>query len=260
MLVDPRAGSGNFVAPLRRAGVPALAHTLEYADVAFVGFGPDGPTARIGIEIKSVTDAIDSFQSGRFASNQLPGLVNEYDYAWLAIHGRTRDDYLGYLEYMDDKGAWRAPMMPRPMTLAAFESWLLTIQNKAGIKVYRADDADALVRWLVTLWSWWGKPWDKHTSTRAMFQPHPKEGSLLTSVWSGRQDPKTLLRRLAAQLPGIGWERSAAIEKHFGGDVQAFLSALYDADHDDWTDIPGVGKGIASQICEATTQKGDTDD
>src|SRR3954466_6367631 len=86
VLVDDRIGSGNMVGLLRHWSVPVDCVRLDFGDAAFIGNGPDGPT-RIGIEIKAVKDAVSCMVDGRFASQQLPGLVSEYDKVWMLVEG-----------------------------------------------------------------------------------------------------------------------------------------------------------------------------
>ena len=251
MLIDSRAGSGHLVSPLRGQGIPAHRARLDVADAAFVGMGARGPIL-VGVEIKSVTDLIDSIHTGRFVSNQLPGLVGLYDEAWLAVHGRTRSDTQGYLEFWHPvRGRWLAADHGRAWKTHDVEAWLLTIEVKAGIRIKRVDDEDGLVQWLATLFRWWGKPFDRHHAARALYQDRPADGSLIEAVWSGRQDPATLLRRLAKELPGTGWQRSLAIDKRFGGSIEQFCQALADPVLDDWTAVEGIGKTIASRICDS---------
>jgi ERCC4-type nuclease len=53
----------------------------------------------------------------------------------------------------------------------------------------------------------------------------------------------TLLRRIAAQLKGIGWKRSQAVERHFSSVPDMIL-----APEEEWRRIPGVGKTIAKDV------------
>ena len=248
IIVDSRVGSGHLVEPLRATGLKVRSGRLSVGDIAFLGRGPNGPLY-IGVEIKSVNDVLDCITSGRFASNQLPGLVNYYDQAWLLMHGRYRASVTGTLDIFK-KDRWeRYPYKPdRARTL---EAWLLTVQIKAGCRVTCVDDEQAAVHWLASLYHWWtDKEFEKHHSHRSLYQDRPRDASLLSSVWSGRQDPDTLLRRMSKELPKAGWQRSLAIEKHFNGSIRDFITALSEPGYR-WDKIEGFGPGIRLHILRA---------
>ena len=51
---------------------------------------------------------------------------------------------------------------------------------------------------------------------------------------------------MAHQFPNVGWERSIAVEKHFGS-----IRAMINADEKEWMQIEGIGKVTARKICDA---------
>src|SRR5258708_669111 len=64
---------------------------LKFGDFSFFGKGPDGPIA-IGIELKTVNDFVSSMLSGRLAGHQIPGLLENYQRAYVVIEGVCRMD------------------------------------------------------------------------------------------------------------------------------------------------------------------------
>lgn len=92
LTVDPREGSNNLVEPLSMMGVPVRRETLEYGDVAFVGRGPSESSLPVGIEYKSVSDLLTSWQDGRLLGHQLPGMLNCYTINYLLVEGATSVD------------------------------------------------------------------------------------------------------------------------------------------------------------------------
>jgi ERCC4-type nuclease len=58
---------------------------------------------------------------------------------------------------------------------------------------------------------------------------------------------------MAAQLTGIGWEKSGAISHKFGS-----VREMANAEEKDWVEIPGVGKKLSRRIVAAL--KGETNE
>jgi excinuclease UvrABC nuclease subunit len=64
--------------------------------------------------------------------------------------------------------------------------------------------------------------------------------------------PPSLAFRVAAELPGIGWERAGAVSRRF-----TTVRQMVDAEADEWLTVPGIGKTIAARAV-AALQKGQT--
>ena len=246
MLLDPRAGSNQFLKPLEKLGVPVEFCRLDAGDCAFAGSGPDAPLI-IGVEIKRVHEVVETVRSGRFVSQQLPHMLDRFDQPWLLVYGEMRTDDSGRLLLPSTSGRFY-PAIPDTRT-STVRQWLVSIEVTTSVRVEYASTFDEAVQWLAALWEWWQRPWDSHSAARKLYQPAPR--SDLLDVFSTRQDPATLLRRLAAQLPGVGWSRSAVLAKRFGS-VEAFTAALHRADPRDWICSEArIGEGIASKIAAA---------
>lgn len=94
------------------------------------------------------------------------------------------------------------------------------------------------------LYNWWQTPWEEHRSHLAFDDSNELRELVQTSV-------PTLLRRIAKELPGIGWVRSKLVEQRFG--------TVYDmisAGPQEWVKIEGVGKLTAKRVFEAMRTKG----
>jgi ERCC4-type nuclease len=52
----------------------------------------------------------------------------------------------------------------------------------------------------------------------------------------------SLVRRVATQLEGIGWEKSAAVAAKFSSVLDMIV-----ATEAEWQTIPGIGKGLAAR-------------
>ena len=59
ILLDRRIGSSDLYQPLRACNLPVELTTLESADVAWLGRGPEGVPTPIGVEIKRIGDLLN---------------------------------------------------------------------------------------------------------------------------------------------------------------------------------------------------------
>jgi ERCC4-type nuclease len=235
LLVDERIGSKDLLKPLQMAGVAAdLAH-LEYGDFAFVGRGLNDQDIFIGIELKETKDLIASLRSGRFAGHQLPGLVQTYDRAWLLTEGIWRATPDGVLELM--QGGWRTVSVGRhPIMASDLESWLLTQIVRGGVNYWHSPTRRDTIRFIATLYRWWtAKELSEHRGHEAIYLPSPDRATFI--------EPSTE-RKMLACIPKVGWDKSGALEQHFGGSVRRVLAAT----SDELTQVPGIGKTIANTI------------
>lgn len=248
LFIDPRVGSGDLVDPLRRLGLPAELCALDFADVAFLGNGPEERPVPVGIEIKTLSDLLQSMQSGRLAGHQLPGLLAQYEHVWLIVEGSYRPAPSdGVLETETWRGSWKPHTLGRQGKLFMWrdvESFLLTLELKTGLRTRHTYDRHETARQVGAIYSWWvGKEWADHRSHLALHTPRDHGGVILAKP--------SLLRRVAATLPGVGFERSADVARSFKS-----VRELANAVESDWREIPGIGKKLASQIVKEITSNG----
>jgi ERCC4-type nuclease len=233
VLIDRRVGSKELAVPLMQMEVPFEITTLSFGDVALMGNGPDGPTP-IGVERKTVRDLANSLLSGRLVGHQLPGLVANFTHAWLVVEGTWREGEDGLVELPNGRG-WHT--MTPTMLARNLQTWLLTIEMRGGLKIRQTYDVVETARFVASLHQWWtGKAWDEHKSHLALYQA--PDQSLFVKP--------SLVRRIAAELPGIGFDKSKAVERYF---PTAF--ELIAADEKEWQNIDGIGKTLAKKIVGA---------
>jgi ERCC4-type nuclease len=233
--LDSRVGSKELFPALLKRQQPVELTTLPFGDVAFVGRGPSGPEV-IGVERKTIRDLAQSLMSDRLIGHQLPGLVEAYRFRFLVVEGSYRTGDLGYLE-IPTAGSW-VPLQPR-LLATGLHGWLLTLQLRGGIFVQRTRSLDDTAEWLTSLYAWWtGKAWREHRGHLAIgVQP---DASLFIKP--------SLLRRVASELPGVGLEKSAAVEAAFDS-----VRAMACAEEARWRSIPGIGKILSARIVQALT-------
>lgn len=235
LLVDSREGSKNLVAPLKRAGLPVAETTLEFGDLAFLGRGEGGAEVAIGVEHKTVADCLDSLMSERLAGHQLPGLVRDYDRAYLIIEGERRSNAQGQLLRGSHTG-WR-PYHGAP-NYVEFLKRLLVLQMRGGLTLIPTVDRAESVLWLTALYRvWTDADMDEHKSHLALYTPDLDRQLLV----------KPSKQRIAlAAWPGIGFERSAAVEHAFGSSIRKAVFASAQT----WAAIETNGRKLGLKTAE----------
>ena len=238
LFVDDRVGSKDLLGPLNKFGVQAELMRLEFGDFAFIGRGLAGKPVHIGIELKETRDLISSLQSGRFAGHQLQGLLSTYDHSWLVTEGIWRAADSGILEVM--AGGWKTVKLgSRPVMARDLEKWLLTIQYRGAVSVHHCSTRRDTIRWLSVIYHWWtDKDLDEHKSHQMFHTPYMDRNLLLNP---------SLCQRVSKELPGIGYQKSQAVDAHFGSSVRRMVLAPAS----EWKKIDGIGPTIAAKVVEA---------
>jgi len=249
--LDDRAGSKDLAPHLRHRGLEIALTRLEYGDLSFDGSGPRGPVL-VGVEYKTIRDLLASMRSGRLPGHQLPGMVRRYDYYYLIVEGIVRASDDGLLE-VPRGGSWMAlrNSASGPGYLwREFDGYLNSLEMRGGIKIRRTASIRDTAAQVDSLARWWIKPWDDHKSvgTSIFYQPPDTIGIASFAAPS-------LVRQVAALLPGIGWGKSAAVENKF-----KTVLDMVAADQRDWETIPGIGPTIGKRAVDSLRlRKGETE-
>jgi ERCC4-type nuclease len=222
-------------------------------DASFEGNGPEG-RVHVGFERKAVLDLVGSMTSGRLAEKQLPDLYKEFGFAWVMVEGRMRPNpTTGELQIAKRMGAlntsseWRNhsevvygkqvhEARGRVVMFRDIDKFIGTLALKAGVLVWRTETMDETAQFICDMRSWFMDPWDSHKSHLAFYNPRMHTDPAMLA-------PPSLVRRIAAQLPLIGWEKSKFVARQF---EDAYT--MVNADEDEWTRIPGIGSKIASAV------------
>lgn len=235
--LDDRTGSKELmrVIPKGRAEI----RRLQYGDASFIGNGPDDAPVFIGVERKAILDMLQSMTSGRFSGHQLPGLLSCYGVVYLVLEGVFRaDPRSGLLTAPRGRSGWQ-PIAFGQRRFMAKELWNFcnTLQVVTGVHIVRTGTMRETGQWLVAAESWWSKDYHKHKGHRGFDNPQPPAALL--------RKPG-LVRRIAKELPGVGWTRSGAVENAFPSVVDMAM-----AEECEWAAIPGIGPVLASRIYQA---------
>lgn len=234
ILVDDRIGSKDLLEPLRDIHLPAYPTQLEYGDVAFEGHGPSGPVM-VGIERKRITDLISSKRSGRLAGHQLGGLLRDYQVVYLLVEGAFRPNPNSGVLEVPGRGGWDTLRLGSTgFAFSELEGFLVGLENKCNIKIRCTYNRAQSVAWIQTMWTWWGVEWDAHQSLDVVYTPPPPTVQFVKPSFE---------RRVAAQLEGVGWDKSAAIAAKFESVIE-----MAAAEEKQWLEVPGIGKTLAKRI------------
>lgn len=223
---------------LRHWSVPCQLDRLEFGDACFTGNGPQGPVA-VGVEVKKLSDALQCMNDGRFAGHQLPGLVRTYDRLWLILEGKFTVDFGSGLLLLDGARRKEAGHGGRRHMYADLDLWVTTMEVCAGLRCRRTTDRVETARVLADLHRWFAKPYADHKAHLALHQPGGAPDVALFARPS-------LARIVSAQLPGIGFKKSAEVVRKFGT-----VAAMVNAEQREWEEIPGIGEGIAKRVYDA---------
>lgn len=238
MIIDRRAGSVDLFTPLQMAGVrPLELGELGYGDVQIEGRGPEGCPVLVGVEYKKLGDLAQCIDNGRLVGHQLPGMIESYQDIWLLVEGIWKPGRSGEL-LVPHGPSWKSLRVGKgAFSYSAMEGFLLTLQIKMGVKVKQTGTSSQTTDWLLALNRWWTqKEWGEHHAHLAF------DNSQALSLISR----PTLVRRMAAELPGIGWDKSGKVATHFDSVV-----GMVNAPESEWREIEGIGKGIAQNVVKA---------
>lgn len=229
--LDQRIGSAELLTDLISIGAPATITHLEYGDMYFAGNGPDPetPTILYGVERKRIADLAASITSKRLSGHQLPGMVNTYDRCYLVVEERFRRGGDGQIQIpkKSDNGKTFWVDAPYGIPYQALEGYLATLEEVVGnggrFRVVRTVSKADTASWLLSRYLWANaKTWEEHRSHLAF------EQNQATVSWV----KANLTRRIAKELPRIGWERSLDCDRVF-----ANPRAMVNAPIEEWAEL-----------------------
>jgi len=232
--IDDRKGSIELAKHLQ---MPCEVTRLDYGDACFMGFGPEGQIYRIAIERKTISDFVDSMDSGRLAGKQLIGLLKEYHEIWLLLEGiwKPDDDYV----IMEMKGGWRRMEWGRRKYLYhEISNFAASLQSIAGLKMWQTKTVKESGHWIRHLYSWWQKPWDQHQALLAFHKiaPPPVKDRV-------RLQYPGIVERVAKELETVGWKRAGELAKRFQSVQQLAIASV-----EDLKQVDGIGPKMAESI------------
>lgn len=233
IIVDNRVGAVEISPKLRDSGITVSITKLSFGDFCFPGKGPKG-SVLIGIERKTVSDLINSMQTGRLSGHQLIGMLRTYNFTYLLIEGVIRaNPKSGVAEVPRGRKWFPAGRGSRVLLKSDLDNYLHTLSIMTGIFVWFVPSTHAGVRWIQSVYRWWQKDWDKHKSHR-QFHRHFGQFSLV-------KPPITV--RVASEFKGVGGAKAAAFGKTFRS-----VHALVNASPESLAETEGIGKKLAESV------------
>jgi ERCC4-type nuclease len=206
ILIDSRIGSRHLAELIPNS----ILTQLESADVCFEANG-----ITVGIELKKLMDAVGCMFNGRLVDHQIPLMKAQYDVVYLVIEGIYRpcpqSGILQYLKLFQNEskdnvqcGKWvDASHGKQRLLYSSFVSWVNTLAVQGGMLVKTTSSMEVTAALVIALYNWWQK--SDHRSFRQMDET--TESAVLSRP--------SMLRRMVALLPRVGWSRSAILAQRF---------------------------------------------
>lgn len=252
ILIDPRTGSKDLLEPIRkRVNCDVKLFTLNSGDVAFEGNGPNG-RVMVGVERKTIKDMMGSIRSDRLAGLQLRRMSVEYDIVYVLVEGIFRPSDDGTLQTWGRvKGQKRGAFVNLTLATKArahraqtyryseYDKHICTLENKKNVIILRSSSPVETAWQIANRYDWWSKQWEDHQSDEAI-----KHQAVVSFM------PVSPLRRFAMDLPGVGWKRSRAVERHFGSIERAVMASA-----EDWAEVEGIGLGTGKKLYKVIRDK-----
>jgi len=239
--IDERIGSRDLIKHMPK-NMGALSR-MEFGDAAFIGRGPDESPVLVGIERKRIHDLLDSLSTGRLSGHQLPGMINSYNIVYLVIEGIWRaDPRSGILQKYS--GGWKPLHLGNRKFMAReVYNFLNSLAVLKGVIHYCTGNPRETAILIMSLYHWWlDKSFSAHRSHE---RPHSPFVSLSVR-------PRSVVERMAQEIPGVGAERARLVAKKFSTPMEMII-----ATPGDWLTIPGIGKKLSVDIPRALQEGGD---
>ena len=83
------------------------------------------------------------------------------------------------------------------------------------------------------LHAWWNKEWGKHRGHLQIHKVPPPTAYLVP-------EKPSLIRRMACEIPNVGWEKAMKVEEYF-----VSVRRMFEASEEEWREIEGFGKVTA---------------
>lgn len=259
MTVDPRIGSGELFGALKKLGVPVRKKHMRFGDFRFrsgPGYDPDTDgSVLVGVERKKTSELLGAVQDSRFRRHQVQGLLTRYrSHAWLLVEGAYEPNREGVLQtgkmITTSKGKrmtlfWEAGFTKERHVYENFAKFQTTLQIKARMQYMRTISEIETVHWLAALYRWYQKPYKDHKSVYVVDETKPDAAVLSAD---------TFQRRVIAQFPGVGWDRSKKVVRYMR-EHQLSVSALTAKGVKAWREALGFKEGteIAAKVVDFLT-------
>ena len=234
---------------LRELGSMAIPAPIPHGDVVFFGkweadsVDKDAIDIRVLVERKKIPDMVNSILTGRYLSQAQAAHEAGFKWKTLIVEGDMQPGLDGFLEmphWQNTNGKKKRVWLPVTPLIqySRFDQYLSEVSLFLGIMVKRSVNVKETAAQVKALWLLYQKPPSEHHSLKSIYTtPVPGQNLLLRP---------SLVRRMAKELVGVGWQRSGDVDKRFKS-----IREMVDATEKDWLEIPGVGKKTAKSVVMA---------
>jgi ERCC4-type nuclease len=233
--VDRRTGSRELKEYLPEGSYEIS--DLESGDVAFLGYGPDGPmTYPIGIERKTFYDLLECFKDTRL-NQQLQKMSGYYKKIYIVVEGRPRIRHDGHIlvpRKVNGKTEW----VESKLTYSTIDNYLNTLTDELHIQIKRSFGLEETCWQIMDIYGHCSK--ESHGSHLRI------DKTWEINPWM----PASFEERVAQQLDGIGPTKA--------GLVAAMYPAVAEwgqLSEEEWCRIPGIGKTLSKSIMTQLQKK-----
>ena len=196
---------------------------IPYGDIVFHGVDE----ALVCGERKKASDLVRCINDGRHVKQVQDALGAGFNYYFLVVEASFRQAESGEAEYKSGPHWTHSGM-----SWARLQAYLNELHYQMGVHVMYSSGVRQTADLVRSIYNFFQAT--EHSSLKKFYAPSP----LLLR-------PPSLVRRVAKEFTGIGWERSLAVEGKWGS-----VRDMVNATEKEWTEVDGIGKGIARKIRE----------
>jgi len=233
----------------------AIPYPLVCGDINFQGYWQDGEIVWIWGERKKLSDMVNcALDTGRFLRQIQDARQAGFRFFFLILEGIFRRGSNGLLEIRKGND-WQPyhvdPRNPQSPTVPYYRisNYLNQCRYYLGIHVYRTNSPRETAMEISDLYSMFQQPPEAHSSLK---QFTSESGNDTVTAYLAKP---SLIRRLAKELPHIGWDRSHGFERELGS-AREMCRILADNDTKRLLKIEGIGKKIAADILAEVNKDG----
>ena len=235
---------------LHHLGSLAQVHQIEAGDINFLGLWENGEQVWVWGERKKLSDLVNCvLDSGRFLRQIQDAHAAGFKFFFSIIEAMYRaNPQTGLLEYRRGKNWTTYHINPKNTTsptvdFKRIEDYLNEISFYLGVRVFHTLSVRETAQKVINLYHLFQRAPEDHNSLKQFAStPGPVAAYLVKP---------SLIRRVAKELPHIGWDRSWEFEREFGS-LREMCRVIGDGDTRRLMELEGIGKKIAEDIILAS--------
>jgi len=217
---------------LRHFNGLAISVPIPHGDAIFDGYGEGSRKIQICGERKKLPDLLQCLDDGRHLNQVRSAIEAGFDFYFLVVEDTWREKRNGNVEYFRSgkSRGWR----DSGVSFYRVDSYLNELHYHMGVQVKYATTAKQTARVITDLY------W--------LFQESPEDHDSLKKFYTPNLSPvllrkPSLVRRVAKELMGVGWERSLVVEGRF-----KTVKEMVGAGVEEWVQLDGIGRNIAHSV------------